>query len=112
MSVISLNGNSSLKQPSTLKEELIHKVHDNTSVNGKIRRTWLADKYQVEMTFSGVNQAEYAALAPYLFNGANAVTYANAVTGVNFTGFATKSVDTFLPGNSWLKNLTVTIQQT
>lgn len=111
MGVISFNGNSNMKQPSALKEELIHKVHNSTSINGTVRRSWYADKYQVEMSFSGVSLAEYAVLAPYIFNQANAITYRNAVTGINFTGFVTSSIDTFIAGGSWLKNITLKIQQ-
>lgn len=64
------------------------------------------------MTFEGVSIPDYNVIAQYIYNRANPVTYYNSVTGISFTGFVTAGIDTFLPGSSWLKNLTITIQQT
>lgn len=109
MGPISLNGDANIKQPATLKEDIIRHVYDKTSISGVTRRTWLADKNQVTMQFTGVSLEDYALLSSYLYNGPNPVTYANTVTGVNFSGFITKGIDEFIPGNSWLKNMTITI---
>jgi hypothetical protein len=110
-SIVSFNGDFSIMQPSTLKEERMRKVHDSTSVNGVIRRSWYADKWQVTLTFSGVSIPQYNVIAQYIYNQANPVTYYNSVTGTTFTGFVTAGIDTFIPGNSWLKNLSITLQE-
>lgn len=61
------------------------------------------------MTMTGVSLAEYARIAQYIYNQASPVTYYNAVTGWNFTGFVTAGIDEFMPGNQWYKNLTITM---
>lgn len=109
MGPIYINGDGTIKQPSGLKEEIIRHVYDKTSITGRTRRTWLADKRQVVMTITGVNLQQYAQIAQYIYNQANPVTYYNSVTGINFTGFVTAGIDEFLPGNQWMKNLTITI---
>lgn len=109
MGVVAFNGNSNLPQPSTVKEERIRHVYDKTSITGRTRRVWHADKKQVVLTFEAMSIAQYNQIAAYVFNQANPVTYSNAVTGFNFTGFTTVGEDTFIPGNLWLKNLSVTI---
>lgn len=81
------------------------------SVSGVVRRAWYADKWQVTMMFTGVNLQDYNYITQYIYNGANPVTYSNAATGVSFTGFVTAGVDVFIPGASFLRNLTITIQQ-
>ena len=111
MGIIAFNGNYNIPQPATLKEELVHKVHNSSSITGVVRRTWLADKYQVVLTFDGISISQYNVLAQYIFNQANPVQYTNAATGLNFTGFVTASSDTFLPGASFFRNVAVTIQQ-
>lgn len=111
MSFISINGDNTIPQPSTLKEEIIRQVHDRVSVTGVVRRIWLADKYLVTIGWTALNQTQYNQLAPYLFNQANTVTYYNSVTGVSIVGFPTNSTDQFLQGASFLKNFTATIQQ-
>ena len=109
MAIIALNGDNTIPQPSSLKEEIIRHVSDKTSIKGVTRRTWLADKRQVTMGFTGVNISQYNQIAAYIFNQANPVTYTNYVTGYQFTGFTTVGEDQFIPGSSWLKNLTITI---
>ena len=111
MSTIAFNGNYGLKQPSGIKEELKRKVHDSTSVKGVTRRTWYADKWMITLTYTGVSIDDYNAIAVYIYNNANAVTYSNSVTGTDFTGFVKAGIDTFIPGASWLKNLSITILQ-
>ncbi len=111
MSVIAINGDNTIPQPSQVKEEILRHVYDRTSINGVTRRVWYADKKQTILSFSAINTSQYNQLAAYIFNRANPVTYTNAVTGFNFTGYTTAGEDVFIPGNQWLKNITVTITE-
>lgn len=111
MGVVAFNGNSNIPQPSTIKEEILRHVYDRTSINGITRRVWYADKKQAVMTFEAMSIPQYNQIAAYIFNQANPVTYSNAVTGYNFTGYTTTAEDVFIPGNLWLKNITVTITE-
>lgn len=111
MGVIAFNGNSNIPQPSTIKEETIRHVFDKSSITGVTRRVWHADKKQVVMTFEGITISQYNVIAAYIFNRANPIVYSNAVTGINFRGFTSQGEDAFIPGNLWLKNITVTITE-
>lgn len=111
MSVVLINGDNTVPQPSAVTEEIIRHVYDRTSINGITRRVWYADKKQVQLTFSAITMAQYSIIANYVYNQANPITYSNSVTGFNFTGFPTTSHDAFIPGNQWLKNITVTITE-
>lgn len=108
---ISLNGDNTIQQPSKLKEGLVRKVHDRVSITGVARRIWMADKYQVTLTWEALTSAAYNQLAGYLYNQGNTVTYFNSVTGITFVGFPTSDADEFLKGNNFLRNLTTTILQ-
>lgn len=109
--IISLDGDNTIRQPYQLKEELVRRLRDSTSINGTVRRAWYADKWSVTMDFTGVSIAEYNALAQYIYINANPVVYANSFTGVNFTGFITPTMDVFQPGSTWLKNVNIIIQE-
>lgn len=106
---LALNNDFTVAQPSALKEELVRQVHNRVSITGVQRRIWLADKHQATLTWSAVNQTQYAQLAAYIYNQGNTITYTNTVTGFNFIGFATASEDNFMQGTSFLKNISVTI---
>lgn len=108
---ISLNGDSTIAQPATLKEENIRQVHDRISVTGVQRRYWYADKVQVTLGWTALTSAQYNQLAAYIFNQGNTITYANSITGINFIGFPTTSQDQFYSGASFLRDLTVVILQ-
>lgn len=106
--MIKLNGNE-IQQPSGLKEELLQKVVDKTTITGITGRFWLSQKKQSTMVFTAISTAAYLNLIGYFYNTGQGVTYHNDNTNFSFYGFATVAEDTFLPGASYLKNLTVTI---
>ena len=106
--IISLNGNSGIPQPATLKEELTQVMRDKVSINGTSRRVWLAQKKQATFTLTGITQAQYSTLVGYFYGGAQ-VTYANSQSGFTFTGYATVAEAEYWRGASFLRNMTVTI---
>ena len=110
MALISLNGNSGIPQPSSLKEEYVHVMRDKTTITGLSRRIWLAQKMQATMTFEAITQAQYSTLNGYI-QGGGLIAYTNSVTSFNFSGFATQATDEFIRGASLLRNVTITILQ-
>jgi hypothetical protein len=108
--IISLNGDSSV-QPATLKEELLQKFHDRTSINGTYTRIYIAQKYQVTMTFQALTQAQYAILLGYCTGSARTVLYINTDSTINFSGFPILAEDVYYQGASLLKNITITLEQ-
>lgn len=63
------------------------------------------------MTFSAMNQTQYATLIGIFYNNGVAVTYYNADSLFSFTGFATVAEDIYIPGSLLLKNMTITMVQ-
>jgi hypothetical protein len=111
MALIAINGDYTIPQPSTLKEEVKQKVVDRTSIKGVMHRYWEAQKMQATMTFSALNQSQYTHLTGYFYNNGAAVTYSNASNGFSFTGFATVAEAIYIPGSLLLKDMDVTIVQ-
>lgn len=108
MSLIVLNGNQNVPQPSALKEEYIQIMMDKATITGLTRRIWLAQKMQVTFTLSAINQSDYSLLNSYI-EGGKEISYANNVSGFNFSGFATSAADVYIRGSSLLRNMTITI---
>lgn len=111
MSGVSLAGDNTIAQPSGIAEGIQQKVHDNTSANGTVRRIWLAQKYQVKLSWDRLTQTDYAYITGKFYGTGNTITYANSYSGVSFTGFATASEGDFIKGASFLRSLTITITQ-
>ena len=109
MAFIALNGDYGIPQPSGLTEEIKQKVVDRTSIKGVHHRYWEAQKKQATMTFSMLNQAQYNKLIGFFYNQGNTTDYSNAQSGFSFTGFATVAEAEYVPGASFLKDMTVTI---
>lgn len=107
---VALNGNTQI-QPSALSEDITQKVVDMETIGGLYFRYWQAQKYSVKMTFSAITTAQWQQLMGYLANGSNAVTYFNNVSGFSFSGFATTAAAVYIRGNSYLRDMTVTITQ-
>lgn len=106
--IISLNGNSNIPQPATLKEELTQIMRDKVSINGTSRRVWLAQKKQVTFTLTGITSAQYNTLIGYFYGGAQ-VSYANSQSGMSFSGYATVAEAEYWRGASFLRNMSITI---
>jgi hypothetical protein len=105
-----LNNNSSI-QPSELSEDITQKVVNIETIGGLYFRYWQAQKYSVKMTFSAITTAQWQQLMGYLANGAEPVTYRNSQSGFSFSGFATTAAASYLHGESYLRDMTVTIMQ-
>lgn len=108
MSLISLNGNSNIPQPTGLKEELTQVVKDKVTILGKTNRVWLAQKKQATFSLEGINQSQYATLIGYFYGGAQ-VAYANSSSGFSFNGFATVAEAEYWRGASMLRDMHITI---
>ena len=74
-------------------------------------RFWEAAKYKTTMTWSPLTQAQFAALAVLFYNFGEGVTYSNSNSGLTFFGFPTVAEDSYIPGASYMKTLTVTLVQ-
>ena len=107
--MISLNGDFSIHQPSSLKEGYNQVQTDKVSLKGGTRRIWMAKKNRIELTFSKLNSAEFTQIYNYIHNSGNPVTYFNSFSNLTIVGFATSDPSPFIPGASYLKDLTVTI---
>lgn len=107
---ITLNGDSSI-QPSNVKEDLLQKVITRVSIKGNLHRYWEAQKKQVTLTYSAITNAQFLVLMSYLANQGNPVTYSNPNSNFTFTGFATTSTAEYLPGNNFLRHMTITIDE-
>lgn len=108
MSLISLNGNSNVPQPSELTEEYKHIRIVKSTITGLTRQIWLAQKRQVTMKLSGVTQAQFNQIDSYIASG-NPIAYANSSSGWSFNGYATSAADQYIRGASMLRNMTITI---
>lgn len=84
---------------------------DRTSITGVRHRYWLAAKYLVEMTFTALTTEQFSQLSIIFYNQGNGVTYTNPNTGLNFFGYPTVAEDQYLQGASYLKNLTIKLEQ-
>ena len=111
MSGIAISGDYTIAQPSGIAEGIQQKVHDNTSANGTVRRIWLAQKYQVKLSWDRLTQADYAYITGKFYGTGHSITYTNDYSSVNFTGFATASEGDFVKGASFLRSLTITITE-
>lgn len=109
MAFISFNGDYGIPQPSQLTEEIKQKVVDRTSIKGVIHRYWEAQKKQATMHFSMLNQTQYNKIIGYVYNQGQPITYNNASSGFNFSGFATVAEAQYQPGASMLKDIDITI---
>ncbi len=110
MALISLNGNSSVPQPTTLKEGYVHVMVDKTTITGLQRRMWLAQKMQAVLGFDALNQSEYDLLNGYI-EGGGLITYTNDTNGWSFSGFATAEVSEYWRGASLLRKMTINLLQ-
>jgi hypothetical protein len=111
MALIGLNYNYNIPQPSSLKEEYTQKVVDRTSIKGVRHRYWLAEKYKVTMGFTALSPSDFAALRVIFYNFGAGVTYTNGNSGLLFFGYPLVAEDEYLKGNTYLKNMTATIEQ-
>lgn len=107
MALITLNGNSSL-QPSALTETYKHIYKDRTTITGKSRRIWLAQKREVTMKFEAITQTQYDLLNSMIQSGSS-IAYVNTTNTWNFSGFATQAADEYMRGASLLRNVTLVI---
>jgi|GEM_PF-6874581 len=110
MSLITLNGNSGVPQPSELTEEYLHVRRVRTTITGLSRQIWLAQKMQVTMKFEGITQSQFNLLNGYIAGGA-LISYSNSSSGWSFSGFATSAPDQYIRGASMLRNMTIVILQ-
>lgn len=108
MSLIALNGNSNIPQPSELTEEYIQMRIVKSTITGITRQIWLNQKKQVTMKLEAISQSDYNLINSYI-NGGNPITYTNASSGWNFTGFASTATDQYLRGASMLRTMTITL---
>lgn len=108
MGIIALNGNSSIAQPSGLKEGYVHVMVDKSTITGLQRRMWLAQKKQAVLVFDALSQADYNTINSYI-EGGNLITYNNTTTGWSFSGFATSEVAEYWRGASLLRKMTLNL---
>lgn len=106
---ISINGDATIKQPTSLKEETIQRVTDKTAIKGTSRRIWMSQKKQVTLVFNPLTQAQVNQILNTFYGGAASVVYNNTSTSFTFTGFATATEDEYMQGVSFLKSITVVI---
>lgn len=111
MSGVALNSDFTIAQPHGISEGVSQKVHDNEAADGTIRRTWMAQKYVVKLKWDTISQTDYAYITSKFYGTGSTVTYTNSYSGVSFTGFATASEGDFIKGASFLRDLTINIQQ-
>lgn len=110
MGIITLNGQS-LGQPSSLKEEYVQKVVDRTSILGVRHRYWLAAKYEVTMVFTALDYDAFGALALIFYNEGAGLTYYNSNSNLTFFGYPLTAVAEYYKGASFLRDMTVKLEQ-
>ncbi len=108
MSLISLNGNPNVPQPSDLTEEYIQIMMDKATITGLTRRIWLAQKRQATFKLSAISSSDYNLINSYI-EGGNLIAYSNSNSGFAFSGFATSAAASYLRGASLLRDMTITI---
>lgn len=110
MALVSLNGNSSIAQPSMVKEGYVHVMVDKTTITGLQRRMWLAQKMQADLTWDALDAADYGTINSYI-EGGGLITYENLQNGWAFSGFGKTTVSEYLRGASLLRKMTLSLLQ-
>ena len=89
----------------------MQKVVDRTSIAGVRHRYWLAEKYKVTMGFEALTPAQTSQLYLIFYNFGAGLTYGNPVSGLLFFGYPLVAEEEYIRGNTFLKNMTVTLEQ-
>lgn len=113
--MISINGNSNIKQPTDVNEEPEQIQTDQMSVDGSMQRNRLGKKRRVVLKWNHLKPAEFQQLMTYFESGA-AITYSNDQSNVAggvlaFTGLPTFDQGNYYRGTTLMVPLSVTIRE-
>lgn len=113
--MISINGNSAIKQPNDINENPEQIQTDQMAVDGSMQRNRLGKKRRAVLKWNHLKPAEYQQLMTY-FESGNAVTYSNDQSNVaggvlTFTGLPTFDQGNYYRGTTLIVPLTVTIRE-
>ena len=109
---------TAIPQPSAdggVKEELKQIYHDRMRLNGTLQRNFFGIKKQATLTWNYLQPSDYQTLIAFFTSG-SVITYSNTTSSYSggsftFTGLPMHSEDTYLPGSTLLRKLTVVIQE-
>lgn len=112
---ISINGDSTVPQPSELLEELIQIQSENVSISGGLQRSKIGQKKQVTMRYEEVPPADYQSLISKYTTGSGlyysnpSANYAGGVFA--FSGLPYFSEFPYVPGASLYRPFDVRIRE-
>lgn len=112
---VSINGDSTYPQPTTLQEELVQIQSENKSIAGNLQRNRIGQKKQATLTHDMLAPADYQnAIAK--FTTGSGVSYVNDQSnytgGVfSFSGLPYFTEDVYVPGSSLYRKLVVKITE-
>lgn len=121
LSPISINGNSSIKQPTTAADYRINIQTENTSLDGSTQRNRVISannpvgyKYAVDLYWEDIGVGDYQTLLG-IFTSGSGLTYSNPSSkygALTYSGLPYPDDNApYIPGESLLSNLKVTIRQ-
>lgn len=121
MGPISINTNSGIKQPSSVREYREYQQTDKTAIDGRMQRNRVATsnnregfKYVAELAWEWITVADFTTLDNYFRTGSG-VVYGNALSkygGVlTFSGLPFPDEGEYYPGDSAVSRFTVRIRQ-
>ena len=113
--MISINGDSTIKQPTDVNENPDAIQTDQMSIAGNMQRNRLGKKNRVVLTWPYLKPAEYQALIAY-FDSGNSIVYNNdnsnrAGGTLTFTGLPEYDQGNYYRGQTFMVPLTVTIRE-
>lgn len=112
---VTINSDSTVAQPTEIKEEQLQIQNDNAAIDGSMQRNRMNSKAQATLTWGALAPSDYQLLFGYLTSGI-AVTYNNSqsnYTGgaLSFTGLPTITEDAYFHGTSLIRPLVAVIRQ-
>lgn len=112
---VSINGNSNIPQPQTLREEYIQIQSENTAIAGGLQRNRIGQKKQATMTYEMISSSDYQTLLSAFTTGSG-VGYNNNLSNkpggiFTFSGLPYFNEYDYVKGGSLYTGLQVRIRE-
>lgn len=112
---VQINSDSTVPQPTTLKEELVQIQSENMSISGSVQRNRVGQKKQSTMTYEDLSPSQYQSLISKFTTGSGVVYYndqSNYAGGIfTFSGLPYFEEAEYVPGASLYRPFTVRIRE-